>query len=149
MRFFLIIPAMLLFLSNIPFIHKMDMKEMMASMKKEGCCKSEQSSKPAESGSCHNDESAKSCKMESESQISPVSSEDQEDPGDGEQKECGMQTATSCVCICCFTFAAPDQPDAKLLFGCSDTQQMLADYFQKNWKDPHLAIPWQPPDVLI
>lgn len=132
MKFLLVIPAFLLFLSNIPFVHEMDRKEMMAAMTEEGCCKKSESMK----GSCESAE--KSCSAPAEEKS--CSSE--------EEKQCGMQTESTCICICCFQVAAPDQLGSKLQFGINDSPQSLAFYQQKNWKDPQLALPWQPPDVL-
>lgn len=135
MRYLLLIPAVFLFLSNIPFIHKMEMKEMMATVKKDGCCKKSDSPKS-------------SCRMETEEQPAchkPVQQEDQS--CQKEERACGKQAASTCVCICCFQFAAPDPVAAKLRFECNGPELVLNSYLLLQWKDPQLAIPWQPPDV--
>ena len=118
MRYLLLIPALTLFLSYIPFVHKMEMKEMMVTMKKSGCCK-----KTAKTQSCHknNDTAANKGK-------------------------CAKQDA-SCVCICCFQYAAPAQLTVKLQFGIDIAQLEPAGYVQHNWKNAQLSAPWQPPDV--
>jgi hypothetical protein len=133
-RYFLLIPALVLFLSNIPFVHKMDMKEIVAAMKKSGCCKKEADTKSA-------------CDM-AEKTVSQKSSchKPEKQPCDPDTKKCDMQDAT-CVCICCFQYAAPDQVAARLQFGLAIKNSDLAGFLQQHWKDPHLRAPWQPPDV--
>jgi hypothetical protein len=137
MRFLLVIPAFLLFLSNVPFIHKMDREEMMAVMKKDGCCRKSESKKGScgaaamkeEKSSCGKQEQSKKCSSDDKGEM-----------------QCGMQNESTCICICCFQFAAPDQLSNRFQFGYDDLQQSLAVYLQLNWKDPLLSLPWQPPD---
>jgi hypothetical protein len=156
-KFLLVIPALMLFLSNIPFIHKMDMKEMMAVMKKSGCCKKQQA---GEVKACHSEVKAPapkpSCGMAAEEpaschspgNTSPAPGESAKNlPGAPEDEKCPVQHAT-CVCICCFQYAAPDQVAAKLQFGLAGNNNNLAGYLQQHWKDPHLTAPWQPPDLV-
>ena len=133
MKYFLVIPALLLFLSNIPFIHTMDREEMMAAMKKDGCCKKSGDSK-------------KTCEPPAKSCHKPAKEE--KPCKDGKEKQCGMMNESTCICICCFQFAAPDQLGSKFQFGIKDLQQSLAIYLQQTWKDPQLALPWQPPDLI-
>lgn len=98
MRFVLLISSFFLFLSNIPFVHKMEMKEM-------GCCK----------------------KMKKETKC--------------------MKQDASCICICGFQYAAPDQIVEKMQFGIETNTSELPGYLQQHWKDVQLSAPWQPPDV--
>ena len=141
MRCFLLIPALVLFLSNIPFVHKMDMKEMMVAVKKDGCCRKPDTSK----GSCDKAETKPAC-GESAEQSKPACKSTI--PSNDGERECSKQDASTCVCICCFQFAAPDQLGTKLQFGYSNLKQVLTAYLEQNWKDPQLALPWQPPDLV-
>lgn len=128
MRFLLIIPALLLFLSNIPFMQRMDMG---APAKKSGCCKKKEASK----GTCH---------MQDEKPQQKENSCHKED----QDRKCSKQTESTCVCTCFFHFTAPDQIVARPQFNCNSVQQSLAVYFLHHWKDPHLAVQGQPPDQL-
>ena len=57
------------------------------------------------------------------------------------------RTETTCVCICCFQFAAPEQNfvrfDNKLFLHLTIHTGLI----DQNWTDPFLGAPWQPPDV--
>ncbi|MGB8192806.1 MAG: hypothetical protein WCF67_12840 [Chitinophagaceae bacterium] len=134
MRYILLIPALFLFLSNIPFIHKMDMKEAMAKMKKDGCCKKADSRK----GSCRMSDENASCSRP------PVQ---KEEPCKKTEGSCAKQAESTCVCICCFQFAAPAPIGTNLQFQCNSLEKALSSYLLQHWKDPQLAVPWQPPDV--
>ena len=132
---------------------------MMAVMKKSGCCKKQQDN---ESKACHAEAEAPlemelpvevkapvqkpSCHKTDEVPASSACAAD-ESSDNPEEKKCSMQDAT-CVCICCFQYAAPDQVAAKLQFGLTGSNNSLAGYLQQHWKDPHLTAPWQPPDMI-
>lgn len=103
---------------------------MMAANEK-GCCKKSDSRK----GGCKLPE-------KSSGQVEKRSCHDED------EKSCAMQNEPTCICICYFQFAAPDQIGTKLQFGIADIQQLLSIYLQENWKDPQLALPWQPPDMM-
>ena len=133
MKYFLVIPAFFLFLSNIPFIHEMDKEEMMAVATEEGCCN-------------QSDEEKSTCKMPDKKQEHTPAKKSCHNE---EDTKCGTQSESTCICICVFQFAAPDQLDAKLQFGINNVEQSLSIYLQQNWKDPQLALPWQPPDVMM
>jgi hypothetical protein len=128
MRCLLLIPVLLLFLSNIPFIHKMEMKEV-ASVKKDGCCRKSGNPKGI-------------CKMSEEK-----AGANEQKTCHKEERTCSKQTESTCICICCFQFAAPDQFAVRPQFNCDELKQSLAIFLLQNWKDPQLAVPWQPPDV--
>ena len=57
------------------------------------------------------------------------------------------KTETTCFCICCFQFFAPEQNfvrfDNKLL-SLPTIHPGLVD---QDWTDPFLSAPWQPPDI--
>ncbi|HYE56751.1 MAG TPA: hypothetical protein VD996_18015 [Chitinophagaceae bacterium] len=120
MRILLLIPALLLFLSNIPFVHKMEMKKELAAQNKTGCCKKKQSMESK-------------CKMDH--------------PPKAKEK-CSMQRESTCICICCFQFAAPDQFASRMQFGIDIPQLSLPEYYLQHWKNPLLSLPWQPPDPV-
>ncbi len=133
MKYFLVIPAFFLFLSNIPFIHVMDKEEMMAVAQEEGCCN-------------RSDEEESTCEMPDKKQDNTPAKESCHSE---EDQTCGMQSESTCICVCVFQFAAPDQLDTKPQFGINDIEQSLSIYLQQNWKDPQLALPWQPPDMRM
>lgn len=140
MRCLLLIPALVLFLSNIPFIHKMEMKQAVASVKKSGCCKKSENRK----GSCKMSEKPSCEKPEPATQITATA---HDNSCHKEERKCSKQTESTCICICCFQFAAPDQLTAKPQFNCNELKQSLAIFLLHNWKDPQLAAPWRPPDI--
>ena len=108
---------------------------MMASVgKPKGCCKKSDSEKM-------------SCKMPA-SKHSDATPKKQSCHNE-EDKKCGMQNESTCIFICVFQFAAPDPLDNKLQFGINDIEQSLNIFLQRNWKDPQLALPWQPPDMMV
>ena len=122
LKFLLIIPAIFLFLSNIPFIQRMDMEEMMSITPDEGCCMK----KGNMEGIC----------LRPPAEQEKSKNEDCRIPG-GEK---------SCVCICCFQYAAPEQSIIKF----SDKEIPLFTTYSgilaQHWADPFLSRPWQPPD---
>jgi len=129
MRFLLFIPVIVLFLSNVPFTAEMRMEKMMAQMQeKDKCCKKND---PARKGSCHAAESN-----------APMPQED------GPSKECCQRTETTCHCTCCFHFAAPFHEVNSPQFGIDDHSALQTGFIPAHWKDPHIAAPGQPPDVL-
>jgi hypothetical protein len=128
-RSLFLIPAFLLFLSNIPFIHKMERQQRMDMVKQDGCCKKK--------------EAMQTCRMEDGPEPSCHAPSDNSLPV---EKECNMQSESVCICVCCFQFAAPDQLGTKFQFHTPGIQQSLAVYLHQHWKDPMLALPWQPPD---
>jgi hypothetical protein len=148
-KFLFVIPALMLFLSNVPLVHKMDMKQMMAAMKKNGCCKKKAEPAPA----CHNTgempAEKPSCNAPGAEEPSHHACNMHGHQQDNDKKagKCAKQD-TTCVCICCFQYAAPGQVAAKLQFGLAEQDNGLAGYVQQNWKNPHLTGPWQPPDVI-
>lgn len=90
----------------------------------------------------------KACKMaDDEANADPAPSKKSCHKEEAEKK-CGMQSESTCICICVFQFAAPGQADTKIQFGINEPEISLSIYLQHNWKDPLLALPWQPPDVM-
>ena len=113
----------------------MDKEEMMAAVgKSKGCCKKSESEKM-------------SCKMPSAKHRDAAPKK--KSCHNKEERKCGMQTESTCICICVFQYAAPDQLDNKFQISIIDVEQSLNMYLQQNWKDPQLALPWQPPDMMV
>ena len=225
MRYLLLIPALMLFLSYVPFVHKMNMKKVMAEMKKSGCCKkagvaegskmqcgteadvqcgageetasaeehcgagekpasaekhgSSSEKAPGADELCGRGEKAASAEEHcgsvekapgGDEHCGPVEQSASADEHCGsagkpastdehcgnsekpdkscshEKGNCAKQDAT-CICICCFQYASPDQLGEKLHFGIDINTYELAGYVPQNWKDPQLMAPWQPPDI--
>jgi len=96
------------------------MKKEVTATKKDGCCKKKEAMQ-------------KKCGHSSDADT---------------KKECNMQNESTCICICGFSFAAPDQIGSKLQFGADALKQSLQEYYLQQWKDPLLSLPWQPPDVV-
>ena len=98
-------------------------------MKKDGCCKKKEEMK----GSCSTSDEQQHCGRPADEENTPADL-------------CPIPADQVCVCICCFQFAAPDQVGTKFQFGTTGIQQSLGFYLHQKWKDPMLALPWQPPD---
>lgn len=131
MRSLFLIPALLLFLSNIPFMHTMDKAQRAEMMKQKGCCTK------------NSEETEDGCQMSAAMQECGHA----ETPHLPAAEQCSMQSDAPCVCICFFHYAAPDQVGAKFYFPPVSIEPSLAAYIPQNWKDPMLALPWQPPDL--
>jgi hypothetical protein len=133
MRFLLLIPVFVMFLSNVPFIQVMPMEKMLAMVEEQeekDCCKNT------------TEEAPKSCHAQPESQPGPMACHQGTMPVDGACQPSGA----NCVCICVFQFAAPAQ-DLKLFqFKPVNMLEGRTGYLQVKWKDPHIASPGQPPD---
>ena len=145
MRLLLFIPAFILFLSNMPFVTEISMEAGMAMMQDDETCTAQKECGKNENrkGSCEKQETA--C-------------DKQTGCGDGETNtntdldlvdDNGCQkTETTCVCICCFQFAAPVQHIPEFQFDCSDNSNTPSAFIVGYIKDPHIGAPWQPPDVV-
>ena len=129
LKFLLIIPAIFLFLSNIPFIQERSMKSMLSTMDKEDCC-------------------MKNGNMEGVCHKPPTDKQQSKKEGCSTDEDCSQpKTETTCICICCFQFFAPEQNFVRFdnkLFSHPTIHTGLID---QDWKDPFLSAPWQPPDI--
>lgn len=137
MRFFLLIPVCILFLSNVPFTQEVPMEKMMAMMKKqeeEKCCKNSTAEKQK---SCHSE-------PQPEPEPAPMACHNGTMPVDG---AC-QPTGSTCVCICVFQFAAPAQDLKIFQFNPENFLAGRTGYVDLKWKDPHIASPGQPPDFI-
>ena len=105
------------------------MEKMIAAMKKEkdGCCRKKEMVK----GSCHPEPEAKPL---------PATKPPAE--------TCCQRTETTCVCICCFQFMAPSQEINAFYLAPLTSMDNYTGFIQHTYKNPALAIPWQPPDFV-
>ena len=68
--------------------------------------------------------------------------------GDTEESCCSTRCETTTTCICVFTFAAPVQDIKTFQVHSFNTISSRTGYLQLKWKDPHIALPGQPPDHI-
>ena len=120
MRLLLFIPTLVLFLSNVPFFKEVPMVVIEECSKQTSCDKAEMKHQ---------------CGEESQADQS-------------QNDDCCKKMETTCVCICCFQFAATvyrviDQTALSNLL-CSSYTGYLSD----NYKDPELPSVYNPPDLV-
>ena len=145
MRLLLFIPAFILFLSNMPFVTEISLEAGMTMMQNDESCAVQKECRKNENrkGSCVKQETA--C-------------DKQTGCGDGETNKntdldlvgdnACQKTETTCVCICCFQFAAPEQQLPEFQFDCADNSNTPFAFIVGYIKNPHIGAPWQPPDVV-
>lgn len=61
---------------------------------------------------------------------------------------CCQKTEATCVCICCFHFAAPVQTIAEFKFNFVIHSPIIPLREVGHVKDQYIGAPWQPPDVV-
>lgn len=130
MRFLLLIPVFVLFLSNVPFIQEMPVEKMMAIIEKQeekGCCKKNAMD---EEKSCHS-------QAEPQPEPGPMSCHPGKLPVEGACQPSGA----NCICICVFQYAGPAQDIKLFQFNPINTLAGHTGYLQVKWKDPHIASP--------
>jgi hypothetical protein len=137
MRFILVIPVLVLFLSNVPFIQEMPMEAMMAMM-------DEQEQEECHKSSSRGEEVETSCSMSTADKkpAKPMACNAADMPDEGACQPSGA----NCICICVFQFAAPTQDIKAFHIFSIDKLAGYTGYLQLKWKDPHIASPGQPPD---
>ena len=147
MRALLFIPVLVLFLSNVPFIQRIPLEKAIAMMQdNEICGEQNECSRNNENleANCTLEESG--CDIEeSGCDISEAEESTVQDPA---SDDCCQKTETTCVCICCFQFAAPIQIITEFQFKCSTHSNTSTLYIVGHVKDPHIGAPWQPPDLV-
>ncbi len=126
MRFLVIIPAFILFLSNMPFTHEMPMEAKMAKTDKEPACSMMQTGEQVE----------RSCMPGKKPFVD-------ESTGKG---CCKHDETTNSTCICIFAYTAPVNDIRIFQLDAVDDMHSQTGYLQLIWKDPHIASPGQPPD---
>ena len=128
MRLLLMIPAVMLMFSNIPFFYQMNMDEQNDEQEVQACCNNDEGME----GVCHSaptcDHSSKTC--------------------DHSSKKCCDNEEPSCVCILCFQYSAPNQLLLKYNFSFKQPGPDFNLFKSLNWKNPFISIPWQPPDKV-
>ena len=127
MRLLLLLPVLILFLSNVPFIQVIPAEQAIEMMKNEEC---------GMANSCMKSED-EDCSTESGCEA--TSCENTED-------NCCTEQGASCVCITCFSYAAPLQAVTTFQFANQFSIITKGSFNNKLILDPFLSAPWQPPD---
>lgn len=143
MKWLLVIPSLMLFLSNVSFTVEVKMTVKSAATTSEGYNKK---------GSCHRN-MPKNCPMQSivstgGEMVCAMKAES--DPGKQEcpsGKPCKNNEPT-CICICSFQYSAPAPIMEDFQFAIADLSSNYTGFLSLKWKDPHLDAPWQPPDLV-
>ena len=145
MKWLLLIPAFMLFLSNVSFTVEMKMTDKSAMTATiEGCSKKSSCHKKMQQEACPAMSSLSVggemlCAMKSEESSNSAKCP----PG----KPCKGTDAT-CICICSFQFSAPAPILEDFQFTLTEIPSKYTGFLSLKWKDPHITAPWQPPDVV-
>jgi len=137
MRFLLLIPVFVLFLSSVPFIQVMpvEVKVVLAEKQEEkNCCKKKKQA-VSEPPSCHKAEHATSKPMACHPGTMPV------------EGSC-QPSGANCICVCLFQFTAPENDFKAFQLDPANPLAGRTGYLEQEWKDPHIDSPGQPPDYL-
>ena len=140
MRLLLFIPVLVLFLSNVPIIQRIPLEKAISLMQEnETCGQQKECSRNNENfkTTCTKEESACDEASDAETTIQDPASDN-----------CSQKTETTCVCICCFQFAAPVQKITIFQFSCSNIVLSPSTFMDAPVKDPYISAPWQPPDAV-
>jgi hypothetical protein len=127
MRWLLVIPAWILFLSNIPFVREIkmdDMPVMATSSSGKGCCAKNKGQKMT-------------CKK---SVMLSIAQPDN-------QKSCSRATDTSCICISCFQFIASAPVWQPFKMHSPRVAMNYTGFLLSKWKNLPVSPPWRPPDI--
>lgn len=127
MRLLLLIPVLILFLSNVPFMQIIPAEEAIEMMKNEECSMANSCMK-SEDQDCSSESSCESTSCEN--------------PGDN----CCTEQGASCICITCFCYTAPLQAVTTFQFASLYSIIIKGSFNYKLILDPFLSAPWQPPD---
>ncbi len=138
MRLLLIIPVLVLFLSNVPFIKTMPLAKAIILLKEDETCGQQKCNK-------QNQNIEASCSAEESICTEGAEDTSAHQPGDN----CCQKTETTCVCIYCFQFAAPIQAIAEFHFKSSLYSNNELLFTVGHVKDPYINVPWQPPDLVF
>lgn len=138
MRFLLFIPVLVLFLSNVPFVQRMPMEQALMIMRdSKECGSGSECGRNADYVKASCTPEAADCDTACDSK--PVTEDDA-------SNQC-QPPETECVCICCFQYVAPFQPLINYTFSISLPETNSGIFIVGHVKDPHVAAPWQPPDM--
>ena len=139
MRLFLIIPVLVLFLSNVPFVQKIPLEKALAMKQDNETCGKE--SKCTRTAAYINTD----CRLERTTCGESCTGEKLiTDP----PSECCEDTETTCVCIYCFQYAAPVHVISEYKFNCETSSNTAPIFILGLIKDQHIGAPWQPPDSI-
>ena len=139
MRSLLFIPVLVLFLSNVPFIQRIPMQRAMAMMNETETC--------GEQSTCkRNTENFSSTCSPEKSTCDESCASDEE--GVKSSNDSCSETEATCVCICCFQYAAPVNTITEYQFNCSLPSIIAYIFIVGHIRDPHIGAPWQPPDLV-
>lgn len=140
MRLLLFIPILVLFLSNVPFIQRIPLEKAIATMEKNGTCEKNQKR-------CKNNEyTNNTCTREKSGCDKHLT--DQGKATGISKDECCQKTEATCVCICCFQFAASVQAIAEFRFNFVVHSPIIPLFEVGHAKDQYIGAPWQPPDIV-
>ena len=139
MRFFLIIPVLVLFLSNVPFVQKIPLEKALSIMREnETCGKERKCGRTSENTDmdCSLEKSTCGKTCSQEKFIIDTAS------------ECCPDTETTCVCIYCFQYTAPVHVITEYKFNCEISSRTAPIFIVGLIKDQYIGAPWQPPDTI-
>lgn len=94
-----------------------------------GCCSKSES----KTGTCKKKEAKSTCS-------SPAK--------ESTKKTCSKPQETTCVCTCLFQYNAPAPVLSLFQPAIFDNAGNHTGYLQQYYTNPHLAAPWQPPDLI-
>jgi hypothetical protein len=120
MRLLLLIPTIVLFLSNVPFFKEVPMVVVEECLKQSSCDKAEMKHQ-----------------CDEESQTDPSQNDD-----------CCKKIETTCVCICCFQFAATVYRVGDQTALNNFLRSSYAGFLNNKYKDPELPSIYNPPDMV-
>ena len=128
MRWLLLIPIMLLFLSNVPVTMEMKMA-------------AEPAEAAAQSGSCSKGESVKTTCHKPGKDACPSNAPKG-------NTTCHPPANATCICTCLFQYAAPTPVLIPFQFAAHDATGNKTGFLSLPYQAPYLAVPWQPPDMI-
>lgn len=138
MRILLFIPVLVLFLSNVPFVQRIPLETALLMMADKKDCNS--------GTECRRSTENLKANCASEQSDCDPSCDTEATAGDNAATQC-QQPETECVCICCFQYAAPLHPLISYVFHFLLPESDSEFFVVGHIKDPHVAAPWQPPDL--
>ena len=143
MKWLLVIPSLMLFLSNVSFTVEMKMPEKSGMAISEGCHRN---------GSCTG-EMPDNCPMQSMvlqggEPMCAMKVKNGPCKQDGPSSKPCKNSEPTCICILCFQYSAPAPILEDFQLAIADLSSNYTGFLSLKWKDPHLAAPWQPPDLV-
>ena len=137
MRAFLLIPVLILFLSNVPFVQQISMEAIIPG--DESCSQHKECARATKNPDVLCSMEERSCEQSFPGESTAAGSP---------EGNCCKQTGTTCVCIVCFQYAAPVNSITEYIFYYSSQARSIRACLIDHIQDPHIAAPWQPPDPV-